>query len=91
MWGFTVAKVKEILVEFAIGAVWGCLSGNGLANKYYEKGLFGKGWYVYKGRQFSTRSHQLYREGVKEFARALAYSIGTGMTNTIKAVVNALR
>lgn len=80
----------NFLIDFCIGALWGALSGNGLANKYYVKGLFGKGYYAYNGLRYTTSSFQMNKIVFKDFAKAMWYFFATCFSNLIKNVVGAV-
>ena len=67
----------------------GALSGNGLAEKYYVRGLFGKGYYMYNGLRYASASFQMNRVVFKEFASAMWYFFATGFSNFVKNVVSA--
>ena len=80
----------NFVIDFTIGALWGALSGNGLADKYYVKGLFGKGYYMYNGLKYASSSFQMNKVVFKDFASAIWYFIATGFSNLVKSVVGAV-
>ena len=81
--------LKNFIMDFAIGALWGALSGNGLATKYYVKGLFGKGYFRYNNKKYITSSFQMTKTVFKEFVNSMWYFYATCFSNLVKNVTFA--
>ena len=82
--------LKNFLIDFTIGALWGALSGNGLADKYFVRGIKSKGFYLYNGIRYSTSFFEMNKVVFEDFAKALWYVFATSFSNLVKNVTGAV-
>ncbi len=61
----------SLLVDVTVGMLIGAICGPGIGTNFFQKGLFTKGWFVYKGCKYTTSNLQMVRPVFVEFAKAL--------------------
>ena len=88
--------MKNMFIDAAVGGVCGLLGGNGIARKYWNRGLFRKGSYTYKKVtikygtkiKITSRNFKMTKTVAKESAKAFAKGTGLNVlaTGTISLI-----